>query len=203
MQLMLLFRGASTCSDSTERITLQCSGIIHLFWLSVTHTDTHGHICDDMNARLEEMIDRGSTHFKYCSRSNVNLSAWKRGWGSLNRNLTVRFCEGSRPGGLLFSHLPLNDLDAILTARTTRRTLSIPHIRSLLANPVGRRGTARNKSGIWRGEMTRFTDPLSHPWRLMKENPIGTNVPHTRCSEMFISSWSAVDDGCHDVLCYS
>lgn len=138
-----------------------------------------------MNARLEEMIDRGSIHFKHCSRSNINLSAGKRDWGTLNHNLTVRFCEGSRPGGLLFSHLPLNDLDAILTARTTRRTLSIPHIWSLLANPVGRRGTAWNKWGGLKGG--KWHDALIHYhildgwWRRIQLGQMYHNRGAQRC----------------------
>lgn len=79
---------------------------------------------------------------KHSCRSNTNNLD-----GGCDRRFRWHFLTHA---GLLFSHLPSNDLDAILTACTARRTSSI----SQWCREKGRGGEgAAGTSGVWRREM--------------------------------------------------
>lgn len=96
-------------------------GNLSYFDCSFSHTQM---CCGRINARLEEMIGYRSMHVKHSAHSNVLCSAWSRVCGRNNRNGTL-FRWLLLIGGVLFSHLPSNDLDAILTPCTIRCWVSI------------------------------------------------------------------------------
>lgn len=113
MLLILLFWGANTCSDHTERITLQCTGKPGVY-PDCSSSRTQRTVASLMRDYRQLLITYRC--ILSSARSYVHCSAWSGMCGRDNRNRTVFWWLSLR--GALFSHLPSNDLDAILTPCT-------------------------------------------------------------------------------------
>lgn len=98
---------------------------------------------------------------KHSCRSNTNNLG-----GGCDRRFRCHFLAHA---GLLFSHLPSNDLDAILTACTARRTSSISQWwREGEGEGDGVRGRQEQvefEGGRW------YCDPSSDHWLLLNKHP--------------------------------